>query len=136
MSKKSTITHSKSNLFLIEIVIVILFLSITAAVCMKTFSSARLMVIKATENDNAALIASNIAEEFKASDDEKILEIRYYDKNFNQIQNLENAIYKSNTKIEKKDNLEKLTVEIKRIKSDELIFDLQVGKLKGGQNSE
>ena len=131
--EKFAVNHSKSNLFLLEIVIVILFLSVTAAICMKTFANSRMMIELSEKKDHSAEIATTIAEEFKSSNNKDILNTRYYDTNFIQTSQTEIAVYKAETKLQDYKDYQKLTISIKEIQTGKDILSLQVGKLKGGE---
>lgn len=134
--EKFAVNHSKSNLFLLEIIIVILFLSVTAAICMKTFASSRMMIETAEKKDHSSEIATTIAEEFKSSENKDLLQNRYYDSNFVQTQVKEIAVYKAETKIQDYKDYQKLTISIKEIKTGKDVFSLQVGKLKGDNKND
>lgn len=129
--EKFAVDHSKSNLFLLEIVIVILFLSVTAAICMKTFANSRMMIETAEKKDHSSEIATTIAEEFKSGDNKDVFNTRYYDSNFVQTQVKEIAVYKAETNLKDMKNYEKLTISIKEIQTGKEVLSLQVGKLKG-----
>ncbi len=60
--------NSKSGLFLMEMIIVILFFSICAAICVNVFAKARVTSDSSRELNNAAIRSSNIAEVYKAAD--------------------------------------------------------------------
>ena len=61
-------TRSKSGLFLMELIIVILFFSICAAVCMKIFALAKTENDKSYNLNNASVKAESCAECYKAYD--------------------------------------------------------------------
>ncbi|MDL2237765.1 hypothetical protein LJC56_08060 [Christensenellaceae bacterium OttesenSCG-928-K19] len=56
------IRTSKTKLFLMELIIIILFFSIAGAVCMNLFTQAKLMSVSSTETTNAMLEAQAAAE--------------------------------------------------------------------------
>ncbi len=60
--------NSKSGLFLMEMIIVILFFSICAAICVNVFAKARVISDSSRDLNNAAIRSSNIAEVYKAAD--------------------------------------------------------------------
>ena len=64
MSKVNT--RSKSSLFLMEIIIVLCFFSLSAAICMKVFASAKVKTDYARDLTNATYAAESLAESFKA----------------------------------------------------------------------
>lgn len=59
--------NSKSGLFLMEMIIVILFFSICSAVCVSIFAKARIMADDSRDLNNAVIRSSNIAEIYKAA---------------------------------------------------------------------
>lgn len=59
-------SRSKSPLFLMELTIVILFFSLSAAICMKVFSVAKVRTDFARDVSNAGFAAESIAECLKA----------------------------------------------------------------------
>lgn len=58
---------SKSRLFLIEMVVIILFFSIAAAVCVNMFAHAKMISVKSTELTEASMKAQEAAETFKSA---------------------------------------------------------------------
>lgn len=62
--------NSKSGLFLMEMIIVILFFSICSAVCVSIFAKARIMADDSRDLNNAVIRSSNIAEVYKAASGE------------------------------------------------------------------
>lgn len=65
MNKKS---RSKSSLFLMELIIVIMFFSLCAAICMRVFANAKVKTDSAREITNASLVAQTAAEYYKEFD--------------------------------------------------------------------
>lgn len=65
---KKVLSSSRSGLFLIELIIVILFFALSAAVCMKLFVFAYTMTEYSSEISHAAAAAQNTAECFKAAE--------------------------------------------------------------------
>lgn len=70
---------SKSALFLMELLIVILFFSLTAAICMQIFSQAKITADKASELSAAITEAQNAAELYKANGGNLVLTAKMYD---------------------------------------------------------
>ncbi len=64
---KKVSSNSRTGLFLIELVIVILFFTITATVCMKLFAFSYTMTKYSSDISHAAAAAQNTAECFKAA---------------------------------------------------------------------
>lgn len=61
-------SRSKSSLFLMELILVIMFFSISAAICMKVFASAKVKTDYSRNISNASFVAETIAENFKEYD--------------------------------------------------------------------
>lgn len=59
---------SKSHMFLIEFVCVVLFFALCSAVCIKTFAGAEMLSKKGKDINDALLVAQTVAETIKASD--------------------------------------------------------------------
>ncbi len=59
-------SRSKSGLFLMELIIVILFFSISAAICMKVFSTAKIKSDYSRDISSASFVAQSCADSFKA----------------------------------------------------------------------
>ena len=58
--------RSKSSLFLMELIIVLMFFALSAAICMKVFSSAKVKTELSRDMTNASFAAESIAEAWKA----------------------------------------------------------------------
>ncbi|MBQ3897420.1 MAG: hypothetical protein II742_02860 [Clostridia bacterium] len=59
-------TRSKSSLFLMELIIVLMFFSLSAGICMKIFSSAKVKTNLSRDITNASFAAESLAECYKA----------------------------------------------------------------------
>ena len=71
-------TKSKSALFLMELVIVILFFSICAAVCMQLFVQTHLLGQKTSELNNSVTAAQGVAEVVRGTDGSIDTLMKYY----------------------------------------------------------
>ncbi|MCM1190755.1 MAG: hypothetical protein NC541_15880 [bacterium] len=60
--------HSKSSLFLMELIIVILFFSLASAVCIQFFARSHILSKETVEQNNAITQAQNLAETWYAAD--------------------------------------------------------------------
>lgn len=60
--------HSKSSLFLMEIIIAILFFSLASTVCIQLFVKAHLLSVQTIEQNHAVVSAQNLAELFLAAE--------------------------------------------------------------------
>ena len=65
-----TKARSKSSLFLMELIIVIMFFALSAAICMKVFSSAKVKADLSRDMTNASFAAESLAECYKAEKSE------------------------------------------------------------------
>jgi hypothetical protein len=61
-------TGSKTKLFLIELIIIILFFSIAGAVCMNIFAQAKMISVQSTELSMASMKAQSAAEVFRGAE--------------------------------------------------------------------
>ena len=60
-------THSKTPLFLMELIIMLLVFSISAAICLKVFTGARKIADESRRLDAAVMMAQTAAENWKAT---------------------------------------------------------------------
>ena len=60
--------HSKSSLFLMELIIAILFFSMASAVCIQLFAKAHIISLDTVNQNNAITHAQNLAESWYATD--------------------------------------------------------------------
>ena len=118
-------SRSKSGLFLMELIIVILFFSISAAICMRIFSTAKIKSDYSRDISNASVVAQSCADSFKAynGDPEKTaiaiegaklsdsVVIAYYDSDWKRTDSKNKAEYSLILKISK-DNDYKTTGKI------------------------
>ena len=63
----NTKARSKSGLFLMELIIVIMFFSLSAAICMQIFANAKVKADYSRDVTNAAFVAESVAEIYKES---------------------------------------------------------------------
>ena len=71
--------NSKASLFLMELMIVILFFSISSAVCIQLFVKAHTINIENQNETSANLIAQNISECFLSTNGEMVQTLSYLD---------------------------------------------------------
>lgn len=64
--------HSRSSLFLMELIIAILFFSLAGAVCIRLFAKSHLLSIQTVNENHAVIQAQNLAEIFLASDGDPV----------------------------------------------------------------
>lgn len=88
-------TTSKSGVFLLELVLVILFFSIASTVCIEMFVKSYAISNNSTHLNTSVQIAENIAETFKAENDlitHSFTETYYYSADIKQVSK-ENSTY-------------------------------------------
>ena len=84
--------NSRSSLFLMELVVVILFFSLSSAVCVRLFVKAH-QIDQSTVNMNHAMLwIQNYAEEFRSNPVE-VNETVYFDKEWNACEGSSSALY-------------------------------------------
>lgn len=60
--------HSRSSLFLMEMIIAILFFSLASAVCIQLFAKSHLLSTQTVNQNHAVIWAQNLAESYLSSD--------------------------------------------------------------------
>lgn len=134
-------TSRKSSLFLMELIIVLFFFALCAAVCVNMFAKANLINQQSYELNKSIIAAQNAAQCFKAADSntEKLADLLSgaadvnvvkigYDKNWQNTE-IENAVYIMNIVINKNNgNLSKAKITV--TKADKVIYSLEVNHLR------
>lgn len=131
--------HSKSSIFLMELIIAILFFSIASAICMQLFVKAHVLSKNTKELNNAVIICESLAEAFRGTDGDfnefvalyenctttKSSMTLYYDKNFNHCDEVSSYYY---AKILYQSDNNQKQVEISYIDStnNNLIYSLNI----------
>ena len=133
--------RGKAPLMLMEQVVMILVFAIAAALCVQAFVTAGLMARTSEKKDRGANIAQTIAEVVKETHGDleqagKCLDgqfyneelILYYDKDWNQISEEEEAWYKASAKVtEKGEYFSQGDVKVTDIRNEQEIFSLDMG---------
>lgn len=78
--------HSKSGLFLMELIICILFFALSAALCVQMFAHSHTVSKKNIDENNAILLCNNLAECFYAE--------------FGELSKISDKFYPNNSKVE------------------------------------
>lgn len=86
--------HSKSSLFLMELIISILFFSLASTVCIQMFSKSHTLSKQTVDENHAMIQAQNLAESFLAADEEMNLTF-YFDNNWKECTKEQAAYYAS-----------------------------------------
>ena len=124
-------SKSKSRLFFIEILIIIVFFSICAGVCMNLFAKAKLISVESSDLTKGVMVAQAAAEAVKAEGDSPELErllggcrdgniIRiYYDGQWQKLPRKEAAVYELAVRLTEEQGV--LAAEIRVQKGDQEI---------------
>lgn len=97
--------HSKSALFLMELIVAVMFFALASAICIQMFVQARIINDQSIQQEQAMRISCEIIERYKSN--QIISEKLYFDENGKNI-NQNNHIYQATTKI----NQNTLTIHI------------------------
>ena len=128
-------SKSKSRLFFIEILIIIVFFSICAGVCMNLFANAKLISVESSDLTKGVMVAQAAAEAVKAEGDSPELErllggcrdgnmIRvYYDGQWQKLPRKEAAVYELAVRLTEEQGV--LAAEIRVLKGDQEIHSLK-----------
>ena len=128
-------SKSKSRLFFIEILIIIVFFSICAGVCMNLFAKAKLTSVESSDLTKGVMVAQAAAEAVKAEGDSPELErllggcrdgniIRiYYDGQWQKLPRKEAAVYELAVRLTEEQGV--LAAEIRVLKGDQEIHSLK-----------
>lgn len=134
-------TNSSRNTFFIEIIIVILFFSISSAVILNFFVSAYNEAQNSYDINNAVIRAQNAAESFQSNPDVFFDEHSYYEMNqkdyvteyyfgfdndFNKTN--DEPVYIMSVVTENQDNFKTAFITVMRSKDKLRLFELQTGK--------
>lgn len=128
-------SKSKSRLFFIEILIIIVFFSICAGVCMNLFATAKLISVESSDLTKGVMEAQAAAETIKAKGNSPALEellgayqdgdaIRVnYDGQWNKLPPEETPVYQLAIHLTEEQGL--LTAEIQVLKGGQVIHSLE-----------
>ncbi|MBC5649027.1 type IV pilus modification PilV family protein [Christensenella tenuis] len=119
---------SKGRLFLLELVIIILFFSIAAAVCATMFAKAKILGNESADLAAAVMLVQETAETFRATGKLPESEM-FYDAEFKPLENAEGAVYVLNTWIMEKDGL--LSAHLSVAKNGAGLFSVDTARYGG-----
>lgn len=133
---------SRTSLVLMELIITILFFSLASAVCVQLFVKAHLTTNKTRELNHALSITQSIAEVMNGTDGSiktikefyKDVEgssdyfVIYYDEDFVQTSDYDNATYAADVTVTHVGNLNNLDICFMRLKGYEEIYTLRSSK--------
>jgi len=136
--------YSKSQIFLLEFIIVVLFFAICSTICVSAFIKADRISKDSSRDVNAMVIAKNAAECFKASDDAdpgEYLNITqdadgsytiYLDEEFDETSKLDAAAYTVRIDlVEKEKNLLTARISVYEKQEDTAFYQINVDKYVG-----
>lgn len=144
MNKQHT---SKSTLFLMELVLVIFFFSICAAICVNVFGSGQVMAKNSYNLSNAVMAARSAASCYKAADGDiqqtiVLLDgqqngtqcVVYYDQQWKQV---EQPVQKGFLlQLAEPEQSGEAVITVQEQKNEAIIFQLQVKATGGGGSHE
>ena len=122
--------HSKSGLFLMELIIVLLFFSLASTICIRLFVKSHALSQETVDLTNAVTLAQNLAENFIASDGDPEVMLQNFPKlslaEDNLLQLAENGYLSQIRFSVNADGLRQGDIEIYRNAKSESIYSLQV----------
>lgn len=139
-------TKSRTSLVLMELIITILFFSVSSAVCVQLFVNAHLISKDAYELNNAVVKAQGFAEVMRGTDftkdniltiypeavfsDDESFEL-YYDSDFNPVKkenSMSDADYVSVVTFGQVSKIQNININVVRLSDDESIYSLDASK--------
>ena len=137
------IEKNKSGLFLMELIVVTLFLAVTSTICIRIFLSARLLSSKSTVLTNAVIESQNTAElitgdngkldkvcDFYSTEEKDGSAKVYFDKDFN-VCDEESGVYVMDINSDDDGNFVVSDIVCRDIKNDNEIYSLNIKTYKG-----
>lgn len=126
------IRNNGSRIFLTELMFSILFFIIIASICVQCFAQGYVMSKQADQLTQAVNLASNTCEMFLATDDFPDETKVYYDEDWAQVNDSDNASYMVDSVVTEKvgstSYLQELSVYVISVEDDEEIYSLSVEK--------
>ena len=128
-------SKSKSRLFFIEILIIIVFFSICAGVCMNLFAKAKLISVESSDLTKGVMVAQAAAQQpfqfggiplcfygFRGCRDGNMIRV-YYDGQWQKLPRKEAAVYELAVRLTEEQGV--LAAEIRVLKGDQEIHSLK-----------
>lgn len=130
---------SKTKMFLLEFIIIILFFSLAATVCVRIFVNAKMVSAQSSRLTGAVLKAQEAAETFKSvdgdagrlagklngiMDDQNV--VVFYDTEWNPAKEQSDGVYRMEIRLEKEQNL--ITASILIDHGQDEIYSLKIQK--------
>lgn len=133
---------SRTSLVLMELIITILFFSLASAVCVQLFVEAHLTSIETKELNNAVNIAqsisevmngtdgslSSVSEFYKTAEGDEDYFVIYYDNDFKETDDYENASYAADVTVSSISKLYNMEVNVVKLPDCEVIYTLDSSK--------
>lgn len=124
-------TGSRASLFLMEMIIVILFFALTAAICVGLFANAHLSTVQSDELMRAVMILQSDAERFKAGEyDSYGVFLTGYDSDWNEVGVSENTPYIRRVEISSDGALDEAHLALLPAGGEDPIFELTAKRFK------
>lgn len=139
---------SKSGLFLIELIILILFFAMASGICVQLFVNAHLLSIRSSQQNHAVLVAQSAAEAYKANAAEydKLLGGKSDEEGFHVLYNTEwqpladeNSVdvtgrslasYRMDMRFSTQDNVGTIDIRIYNLQDDRELYQLTAKRLE------
>lgn len=146
---KNIKTRSKSSLFLMELIVVLMFFSLCAAICMKVFAVSKVKTDYANDLSHASFAVETAAEVYKdkkgdvnsvaeffggAKTEDSTVTV-YYDREWNIVPSAQESEYEMTLVSDSTGLLNEAVITVTETGKDESIFDIAtavVGDIKEG----
>lgn len=133
---------SRTSLVLMELIIIIMFFSLASAVCVQLFVMSHLITKETKALNNAINITQSISEVMNGTDGSinSIKEyypsasgdsdyfVIYYDKDFNETEDINNAEYAADVTVTSVGNLHNMNVDFLKYETYETLYSLKSSK--------
>lgn len=133
---------SRTSLVLMELIITILLFSVSSAVCVQLFVHSHLTSIETRDLNNAVNIAQSISEVmsgtdgslssiqdfYKTAEGDEDYFVIYYDENFNETLDYENASYAADVTVSVVSKLYNMEINVVKLPDCEVIYTLDSSK--------
>lgn len=119
---------SKSAIFLFELMVVILVFSIAAAICTSIFAKGYQFSSESQNLTRAIINAESAAEEFKVSTQKTTESEVFFDDNWKQTDDKDNAAFTMKLSPSTEGNLNLCTIDIVNMDNDESIYTIETAR--------
>lgn len=150
MNRRNLKTRSKSSLFLMELIIVLMFFSLCAAICMKVFATSKVKTDYARDLSQASFAAETVAEVYKEKNGEIDDVSKYfstgtsengtyklfYDKQWNNVAEPEDGGYELSLVSNEDGRLREAVIKVSYIDKEDDIFEIAVATVNTANSEE